>query len=87
MFFSQNTCIILYKTKFKNVKRVIMYTYLKRIPYILYHPIHNAFISNIKELKGFLKRGPAKNKSRIETVIQLYEGKKIPNFKTALNLV
>ena len=44
-------------------------------------------ISNIKELKGFLKRGPAKNKSRIETVIQLYEGKKIPNFKTALNMV
>ena len=45
------------------------------------------FISNIKELKGFLKKGPAKNKSRIETVIQLYEGKKIPNFKTALNMV
>ena len=44
-------------------------------------------ISNIKELKGFLKRGPAKNKSRIETVIQLHEGKKIPNFKTDLNMV
>ena len=45
------------------------------------------FISNIKELKGFLKKGPAKNKSRIEAVIQLYEAKKIPNFKTALNMV
>ena len=64
-----------------------MYTNLKRIPYILYHPIRKTFISNIKELKGFLKRGPAKNKYRIKTVIQLYEGKKIPNFKTALNLV
>ena len=45
------------------------------------------FISNIKELKGFLKKGTAKNKSRIETAIQLYGGKKIPNFKTALNMV
>ena len=45
------------------------------------------FIGNIKELKGFLKKGAANNKSRIETVIQLYEGKKIPNFKTALNMV
>ena len=45
------------------------------------------FISNIKELKGFLKKGPAKNKSRIKAVIQLYEAKKIPNFKTALNMV
>ena len=45
------------------------------------------FISNIKELKGFLKKAPAKNKSRIEKVIQLYEGKKTPNFKTALNMV
>ena len=44
-----------------------------------------AFISNIKELMGFLKKGPAKNKSRIETVIQLYEGKNIPNFKTLFN--
>ena len=44
-------------------------------------------ISNINKLKGFVKRGPANNKSRIETVIQLYEGKKIPNFKTALNMV
>ena len=45
------------------------------------------FISNIKELSGFFKKGPAENKSRVETVIQLYEGKKIPNFKTALNMV
>ena len=45
-----------------------------------------AFISNINKLKGFLKKGPAKNKSRIEAVIQLYEAKKIPNFKTALNM-
>ena len=45
------------------------------------------FISNIKELKGFLKRGPANKKSTIETVIQPYEGRKIPNFKTALNMV
>ena len=45
------------------------------------------FISNIKELKGFLKKGPAKNKSRIDKVIQLYEGKQTPNFKTALNIV
>ena len=57
------------------------------IPYILNYPIHMTFISNIKKLKGFLKRGPAKNKYRIETVIQLYEGRKIPNFKTAFNLV
>ena len=64
-----------------------MYTNLKRIPYILYHPIRKTFMSKIKELKEFLKRGPAKHKSRIETVIQLYEGKKIPNFKTALTLV
>ena len=34
-----------------------------------------------------LKKGPAKNKSTIETVTQLYEAKKIPNFKTALNMV
>ena len=45
------------------------------------------FSSNINELKGFLMKGPAKQKSRIETVVQLYEGKKIPNFKTALNMV
>ena len=44
-------------------------------------------ISNIKKLKGIVKRGPAKNKSRIETVIRPYEGKKIPNFKTALKMV
>ena len=45
------------------------------------------FIGNIKELKGILKKGPANNKSRIETVIRPYEGKKIPNFKTALKMV
>ena len=56
------------------------------IAYIFYYHIYMTFISNIKELKGFLKRVPAKNKSRIETVIQLYESKKIPNFKTALNM-
>ena len=42
-------------------------------------------ISNISELHGFLKKEPAKNKSRIAAGIQLYEAKKIPNFKTALN--
>ena len=44
-------------------------------------------ISNIKELVGFLKKGPKTTKSGFETVTQLYEGKKIPNFKTALHMV
>jgi len=43
------------------------------------------FKSNITELRSYLKKAPDANKAKINTVIKLYEDKKIVNFKTALN--
>ena len=41
--------------------------------------------SNISELKRYKSIAPAWNKSRIQYVIDLYEQRKIPNYKSALN--
>jgi len=43
------------------------------------------FKSNITELRSYLKKAPDANKAKINTVIKLYEDKKIVKFKTALN--
>ena len=45
------------------------------------------FKSNIKQLSQLRNAAPSGNKAKIESVIKLYEEKKIPNFKTALNAV
>jgi len=45
-----------------------------------------SFKNNIKQLKSLIEHAPVANKSKIKKVISLYEEKKIPNFKTALNL-
>jgi hypothetical protein len=43
------------------------------------------FKQNITELKSYVKAAPEANRSKIEDVIKLYEEKRIPNIKTALN--
>ena len=43
--------------------------------------------SNLKQLNQLRNAAPNGNKAKIENVIKLYEEKKIPNFKTALNAV
>ncbi|MFM7979478.1 MAG: hypothetical protein ACKPKO_09200, partial [Candidatus Fonsibacter sp.] len=42
---------------------------------------------NLIELRSHLKRAPESNKAKINEVIKLYEDRKIPNIKTALNTV
>jgi septation ring formation regulator EzrA len=43
------------------------------------------FKQNLTELKSYIKQAPVENRSKIEDVIKLYEEKKIPNIRTALN--
>ena len=44
--------------------------------------------SNLKHLKNLLEATPAtKNKKKVVKVIQLYEERKIPNYRTALATV
>ena len=43
------------------------------------------FKRNISELKSYISQAPEANKSKIKKVIELYENKKIVNFRTALN--
>ena len=43
--------------------------------------------SNLAELKRYKSIAPAGNKHRIQDVIELYEQRKIPNYKSALNTV
>ena len=45
------------------------------------------FKSNIAELKRYKSVAPDGNKLKIENVIDLYQKKKIPNYKSALNAV
>ena len=45
-----------------------------------------SFKNNIKQLKTLSGAAPAANKAKIQNITDLYENKKIPNFKTALNL-
>ena len=45
------------------------------------------FLSNISDLKVFAKKAPRANKIKIEKIIELYETKKITNYRTALNAV
>ena len=45
------------------------------------------FKSNIAELKRYKSVAPEGNKLKIENVIDLYQKKKIPNYKSALNAV
>ena len=44
-----------------------------------------SFKNNLSELRSYIKQAPDDNKSKIKDVIKLYEEKKIPNIKTALN--
>ena len=44
-----------------------------------------SFTSNVKFLNSFIVRAPEANKNKIQTIADLYEQKKIVNFKTALN--
>ena len=46
-----------------------------------------AFKTNVAELKGYTRKAPASNRSRIQHIIQLYEARKIPQFRSALNVV
>ena len=45
------------------------------------------FKSNVQELKTMKTRASTENKNKIQTIIELYENKTNPNFKTALNAV
>ena len=45
------------------------------------------FKSNLRELKSYVRQAPSQNRAKVERVINLYESKKIVNFKTAINLV
>ena len=45
------------------------------------------FKSNLRELKSYVRQAPSQNRAKVEQVINLYESKKIVNFKTAINLV
>ena len=44
------------------------------------------FTNNLKELKGYLKRGARAHRSRMETVHHLYADKNSPNCNTTLNM-
>ena len=44
-----------------------------------------SFKDNVKFLNSFIVRAPEANKNKIQTIADLYEQKKIVNFKTALN--
>ena len=46
-----------------------------------------SFKQNLAELKGYGRTAPKENKAKIEEIIDLYERKKIPNFRTAENAV
>ena len=55
-------------------------------------PIHRVrntigYKSNIKELEDLKKAAPKDNKGMIQTLIELYRDRKIPNFKTVENAV
>jgi glycine betaine/choline ABC-type transport system substrate-binding protein len=43
-----------------------------------------SFKDNVKFLNSFIVRAPEANKNKIQTIADLYEQKKIVNFKTAL---
>ena len=43
--------------------------------------------TNIKELRSYLSSGPKENRTKKEQIIQLYQDKKIVNYKTALNSI
>ena len=45
------------------------------------------FANNLKELKGYLKRGARQHRPRIESAIHLYEDNTISKLKTTLNMV
>jgi len=46
-----------------------------------------SFKQNLAELKGYGRTAPKENKAKIEEIIDLYERKKIPNFRAAENAV
>ena len=43
------------------------------------------FKQNLTELRSYIKQAPAENRAKIQDVIKLYQEKKIPNIRTALN--
>ena len=45
------------------------------------------FKPNLRELKSYVRQAPSQNRAKIEHIINLYESKKIANFKTAINFV
>ena len=61
---------------------------MKPINYYLRLQYLMAYKSNLKHLKNLLEATPAtKNKKKVVKVIQLYEERKIPKFRTALTTV
>ena len=45
------------------------------------------FKQNLSELNSYVVKAPEENKTKIKTIIKLYNNKQIPNIKTALNTV
>ena len=45
------------------------------------------FKQHISELRSYLQLAPKENRAKIQDVMKLYEEKKIPNMRTALNAV
>ena len=43
--------------------------------------------SNVKELEALKKAAPKENREMIQTLIELYRDRKIPNFRTVENAV
>ena len=41
--------------------------------------------SNLAELKGYTRKGPEPNRNKIHNIIKLYEERKIPKLKEAIN--
>ena len=61
---------------------------MKPINYYLRLQYLMTYKSNLKHLKKLLEATPAtKNKKKVEKVIQLFEERKIPNYRTALATV
>ena len=45
------------------------------------------FKNNITELKSYVKKASVDNRAKINEIVNLYEGKQIPNYKTAFKAV
>jgi hypothetical protein len=45
------------------------------------------FKNNITELKSYVKKASVDNRAKINDIVNLYEGKQIPNYKTAFKAV